>query len=807
VRTTVRLFSFANGRVLYGHNVPGTRREFIKRTSLAVASTAALTLKPQTFGAVPGSKIPPHRALQIEGVHAYADRESAAAGESISFHVSSSVNASLSVCRLGLKMDDPSGDEVLQRFNRISPKVQPIFPGSYVHIENGLEGRFAALSIEAWIRPWKVGATAAVISQYDYPKHCGFALFLNPDLTVSCYFGDGGAFQEALLRVCSKVRLKHQQWHHLVVVKSYASCELFVDGKSAEHWPLFDQRFVTMPKTPLRIGAAAIDGQAARFLDADVAMPCIYGRYLITGDLEDRFAAKALKPPRDQNLLACWPLSEERGDRVADLSRHKRHGRIINNGTWMIGGPGFNANVPRFGSHDPKKDPRRGHALRLASDDLYDCRWKATRTWRVPTAAKPGLYVGRFEFDLNGKPHRYDVTFIVRRAARARKAPILILCATNTWRAYSGTPFAANDPKLKQVWGTNGGKNSPGDPPAYNFYRTHAAGQGTFQQGLRMPWPAAGPYILYGGPTDYSHLMRADRFAHAWLEQNGYEFDVIADHDLHRDPEQLHGYKAFVINAHSEYWSIPMYEGLRRYLDGGGNVVCLSGNSLFWRVSYNEEGTILECRKVDAPGEQLPHERRGECWHSHDGLRGGLMRECGFPGWKLMGLETLGWNNQSNPEQFGPYLVEQPTHFLFNHPEKIDVKAGDPVGQSRDGGLPRANGHEIDVRLSTLAAFQEKPVPEGATMPNDPPGMTRLANGIITWKKGGAAFDYFFRGVKPGTDQGGEMIYWERPDGGRVFNTGSIGTGWALLADPKLQALLRNVLHHFGVAQLNVKRR
>ena len=42
-------------------------------------------------------------------------------------------------------------------------------------------------------------------------------------------------------------------------------------------------------------------------------------------------------------------------------------------------------------------------------------------------------------------------------------------------------------------------------------------------------------------------------------------------------------------------------------------------------------------------------------------------------------------------------------------------------------------------------------MPEGATMPNDPTGMTRLANGIITWKKGGAAFDYFFRGVKPGT--------------------------------------------------------
>ena len=77
--------------------------------------------------------------------------------------------------------------------------------------------------------------------------------------------------------------------------------------------------------------------------------------------------------------------------------------------------------------------------------------------------------------------------------------------------------------------------------------------------------------------------------------------------------------------------------------------------------------------------------------------------------------------------------------------------------------------------------------------------MRRLANGIIPWAKGGAAFDYFFRPVKPQTDQGGEMIYWERPDGGRVFNAGTIGFGWALLADPKLQTLLRNVLARFGV--------
>jgi hypothetical protein len=43
------------------------------------------------------------------------------------------------------------------------------------------------------------------------------------------------------------------------------------------------------------------------------------------------------------------------------------------------------------------------------------------------------------------------------------------------------------------------------------------------------------------------------------------------------------------------------------------------------------------------------------------------------------------------------------------------------------------------------------------------------------------------------------MIYWERPQGGRVFNAGSLGAGWGLSVDPQFQKLMRNVLFHFGV--------
>jgi hypothetical protein len=112
--------------------------------------------------------------------------------------------------------------------------------------------------------------------------------------------------------------------------------------------------------------------------------------------------------------------------------------------------------------------------------------------------------------------------------------------------------------------------------------------------------------------------------------------------------------------------------------------------------------------------------------------------------------------------------------------------------------MPRAGGQEVDIRRSTFAALQEQPTPAGDSMPRDPPGMTRIANGITNWEKG-MAFDYFFRVIQPRTPQGAEMIYWERPEGGKAFNAGAIASGWTVHSDRKFQTLMRNVLAHFGV--------
>lgn len=775
---------------------PTTRRTFLKTTAAGVVSLTAL---PEVFATAKApASIFSHTPMTVPGVHGYASAHGVAAGGEIVFHTSADVPAQATIVRLGHEIDDPAGDSVIREIGSLPAAIQPIHPGSYVHVERRLEGPLTAMTLECWVRPWSIDKLCGLITQEDKQSDDGFALGLGKDGYVGLFIGNGVGPDEAVVHRSPTGVLKKGSWHHVVGRWNGATKDIWVNGKQVASWP-FAGPF-SIGSHPLRLGAMGDHGSTLRFLDGDLAQCAIHRVALSDDEIRARHADGGRTSPKGSGVLGAWAFTEERGSQVGDSSRHRRHGTIINHGTWMIGGPSFRADVPRFGQGSLVAPENRGHALRLAADDLYDCRWSETFRWKVPANARPGMHTARLRFERNGRPAQYDITFVVRKAPRAAKAPLLVLCSTNTWRAYNGAPFGVWPDSLHAVVGTNGLPNSPGEPPAYCFYRRHAAGAGTYQVGLRMPFPVASPYVLYGGPTRYSHLVRAERFLHVWLEREGYRFDLATDDDLHRDPGLLRGHRAVVLNGHSEYWSLPMLSGLDRYLRGGGNLAVFSGNSLFWRASLSDDGSILECRKVDAPGEQMAPHERGEAWHSHDGLRGGLLRDCGHPGWRYTGLETLGWNNQGNPKNFGPYVVTQADHPLFHQPEETGLKNGDRLGLRADG-FTLANGHEMDIRLSTLAAMQEQPNPSGAVVPPDPSGMTQLANGILPWKEGGAAFDYFFRPIKPKTDQGGEMIWWERPEGGRVFNAGCIASGWAVHADPKLGALVRNVLSRFGVTR------
>ena len=788
------------------------RREFIKKSTVAGAAAATLSGLPWSEEAAaelaakaraPGNAaaIPPHRVQILYGMHAYSNKLSVNPGEEITFHASSTVPYKLSVARLGIGVDDPSTDDVLKEFPEAPPKLQPIHPGSYLHVEKGLDAdaELNEFTVECWVRPYLSDRPACIATQFDLPTACGFALFLNPNYRVSFYLGDGEQFIQEKLHSTAEGALQPKTWHHVVGRWDGKEKSIWVDGKKIAAWSFLGP--LRPGKSAIRLGARGDYNEAFRLLDGDISMPVLYSRALSETEIQQRHAEQGQQIAKGEDVLACWPLTEERGCSVADVSGNDHNGRIINNGTWQIGGPSFDASsVPRYGGYDPAADKTRGHALRFASDDLYDCRWEATHKMQMPADAKSGFYVARYKYKLNGTDRMYHDLFFVRPKKGAKKPQVCLLAATNTYRAYDYRPFAEVPPGLKFNDYETG--NSPGDPPPpnYSFYGGHRAGHVTYRLGLRMPAPNSGPYatsMSHGLENNYGHLTRADRLTEVWLAKSGYDYDVITDLDLHQDPDVLDGYKVFIINGHSEYWSIEMRDTVIKYMEkNGGKLIVMSGNTMFWRVSFDPAYETIECRKIDAPGNPISAKLRGESYHSDDAKQGGLMRDCGYPAWPVLGLECLGWDGEV--ESMGPFVAENTDHFLYNEPEPTGLKEGERFGQNPEGGFPMAGGHEFDVRPSTLIRLQQGPVPENGPEIFQPEGMDYLGYSIHDWKTA-YIIDYYARQVGHDGTLGGEMVLWNRPDGGQVFHAGVIAGGWVLSVDPKFQTMMRNVMHHFGV--------
>jgi hypothetical protein len=705
-------------------------------SALLVESIAAIANRPVA--------LPP-------GIHAYA-QNSVAAGDTIDFHVSCPEPYSLSLVRLGWnnEVQWPRGWTVATvPGGQVDPQQQRVTrQGSYIHVERALPSAtaFPELTLECWVRPIQLG-WRGLITQYTYEGSCGYGLFIDGNGRPVCYFGDGGAFNANRFVFGTSV-LPVREWRHLVAVFSHGVVKLYVNG-TLEASVNGTLTAVVPGTSPLRLAAYGDATGTTGFLDGDLAMPVMYSHALTASEVSERLETPS-SPATGATVLGCWRMREERGPAVADASESNRGGLIVNHATWMIGGPEFDASNPNCGINDPC----RGNGLRFSSSDLYDCAWPVTDSYTIPSDAPPGIYAGRI-VPASGGAH--DVTFLVRRAATRPPARIAVLCPTNTWHAY-GAPFGL-----------------------FGFYRNHQSSQPPYYMGINMPWPSA-------EPNDCCHLVKATRYTQIWLEQNGYDFDVLGDLDLHANADVLAEYRTVIIAGHSEYWTQEMYDGVDRYLGSGGQLVCLSGNTMFWRVSV--DAGVIECRKYHPHQGGVANSQAGELYHEQDDhFRGGLMRESDCPAWKVIGLECTGYT-----DVLGPYTVTNPTHDFFQIPESAGVAQNPLLG----GAM--AVGGEFDATVRRIPGHPE-PLPDD----DDPEVLAECRATTRRFNYGGQWLCGEVEPCPPGTEipptNGivSEVIDWRRGEGGRVFAVGSIGAGAALHADRGLTITLRNALHHMGV--------
>jgi N,N-dimethylformamidase len=307
---------------------------------------------------------------------------------------------------------------------------------------------------------------------------------------------------------------------------------------------------------------------------------------------------------------------------------------------------------------------------------------------------------------------------------------------------------------------------------------------------------------------DAPHQFGADLHLVDWLEEQGEPYDVITDDDLHAEgADLLSRYRVVLSGSHPEYWTTPMMDGLESYLADGGRFMYLGGNGLCWVTSVHAERPhVLELRRGQTEG-AIWESEPGEEYHATTGERGGYWPRRG------RGHRTVGvWFTAQGFDRAHPYRRE---------PGSFDPRAAwifegvgddEPIG---DFGLVMggAAGFEMDrydawagsphhalVLASATEGFSDSYEGLAADWLQAP--YQRALQDKLGPPAPGERVQYA-RGaggpVNPNVRC--DMVFFETPDGGAVFSTGSIAWCGALSHDGydnNVARITGNVLRRFA---------
>jgi hypothetical protein len=197
-----------------------------------------------------------------------------------------------------------------------------------------------------------------------------------------------------------------------------------------------------------------------------------------------------------------------------------------------------------------------------------DCSGARSSGDTVPAAAQPGLY---HAVATDGQGDEFRAPVVVRDA-RPLDRPIphtaLVVWPYLTWRAYDAYDADLNG--IPDSW--------------YQFWR---------QRRVSL----IGPILRAGVEDDHKAALPFSR----WLCSRSVRTQHVTDVELGRLPlSALRRYAAIVFPGHTEYYEPATYDLLKRYRDGGGNLVFLQANPFYRQVRLDREGNAVVMTDYDA---------------------------------------------------------------------------------------------------------------------------------------------------------------------------------------------------------------
>ncbi|MDB5819058.1 MAG: putative N,N-dimethylformamidase [Rhizobacter sp.] len=520
----------------------------------------------------------------------------------------------------------------------------------------------------------------------------------------------------------------------------------------------------------------------------------------------------------DARLVAMWDFSIGiDGLDVVDRSANRLSGTLLQLPRRAVTGVRWTGAV-----HDWRLDPTQYGAIHFHTDDIYDCGWPAAVTLDVPSTWRSGIHALRLRpLDENGRrshgrapPDREVdlhsgqarsargeqavdaieadasaaetfITFFVTPAAGALKAPLVVLAATMTYLAYANSALRLHSVHF-EVLTEHLMVLTPDDvylqehpEIGQSTYDHHIDGSGRAFSSWRRPVMNMRPRSTLGNLAIDSHFTD-------WLEEKGIDYDLVTDVELHRQGAgALKGYRVLASLSHPEYYSEPMMNAVMAYQNDGGRHVALGANGFYWRCNFHPKApAAVEVRRGMA-GTRTWESRYGEVHLAGTGEPGGLWRHSGFAPQKLVGVG------------FDAMVYDHAGYYRFT-PGSRDARvafAVDGIGEDeRIGDFGVRIGGAVGIEIDRLD--HDLGTPLHAVMIATSHG---LGPGALPTTEEFRTTVHGLEGDQNALVRA-DIVFFETPEGGAVFATGSISYVLSLTCngyDNNVSRLTENVLRRF----------
>ncbi|MBY6037108.1 cell wall-binding repeat-containing protein [Fictibacillus nanhaiensis] len=211
-----------------------------------------------------------------------------------------------------------------------------------------------------------------------------------------------------------------------------------------------------------------------------------------------------------------------------------------------------------------------------------------------------------------------------------------------------------------------------------------------------------------------------------WMEKKGYRMTYFTDTDVDNGLLSDVSTKLLLIPGHDEYWTKAMRDSIQKETSSRMNLAVFNANVAYWQVRLQDKDRVMVGYKYRASEDPYVKINPKEVTTK---FRNGPVNRPEY--------EVLGFMYQGIPEQKQqPLVISNPSHWLY---EGTDLKKGDKIKGVVGGEIDRYDG--------------------------EMPGVEVLAASPVRLY---------------GEDSMAHVIWYKKPDGGKVFATGTFYWNWFL---------------------------